>query len=55
MIDPMELPVDLPVPEDDRAADHLPGASLPEIGLPATDGETVVLSCLPGPRTVVYA
>jgi peroxiredoxin len=55
VIDPMELPMDLPVPEDDRAADHLPGASLPEIGLPTTDGETVVLSCLPGPRTVVYA
>jgi peroxiredoxin len=55
VIDPMELPADLPAPEDDGAADHLAGASLPEIGLPATDGETVVLSRLPGPRTVVYA
>ncbi len=33
-----QLPDDLPVPEDDGAADHLPGLSLPDLGLPSTDG-----------------
>jgi predicted nucleotidyltransferase len=31
--DPHALPDDLPVPEDDGAADHLPGAVLPSIAL----------------------
>jgi peroxiredoxin len=35
-----ELPPDLPVPEDDGAADHLAGAELPSLRLPvAGDGE----------------
>ena len=35
-----ELPEDLPVPEDDGAADHLPGAVLPSLRLArAGDGE----------------
>ncbi len=50
---PYELPDDLPVPEDDGAADHLPGMRLPPIPLPSTAGEVVDLSTLPG-RTVVY-
>jgi peroxiredoxin len=33
-----QLPDDLPVPEDDGAADHLPGLPLPDLGLPSTDG-----------------
>jgi peroxiredoxin len=50
---PYELPNDLPVPEDDGAADHLPGMRLPPVPLMATSGEVVDLSALPG-RTVVY-
>jgi peroxiredoxin len=50
---PYELPNDLPVPEDDGAADHLPGMRLPSVLLASTSGEIVDLSALPG-RTVVY-
>jgi peroxiredoxin len=50
---PYELPNDLPVPEDDGAADHLPGMRLPSVPLASTSGEIVDLSALPG-RTVVY-
>ena len=32
------LPPNLPVPEDDGAADHLAGMALPEISLPSTAG-----------------
>jgi peroxiredoxin len=32
------LPTDLPVPEDDGAADHLPGAEMPHLSLPSTAG-----------------
>lgn len=38
------LPPDLPVPEDDGAADHLPGLRLPSLALPATTGRTVNLA-----------
>ena len=31
MSDYMSLPTDLPVPEDDGAADHLPGTAMPHI------------------------
>jgi peroxiredoxin len=37
------LPPDLPVPEDDGAADHLPGAELPDLSLPSTAGADVNL------------
>jgi peroxiredoxin len=37
---------ELPVPEDDGAADHLPGARLPAVELPATDGSVVTLDRL---------
>jgi peroxiredoxin len=50
---PYELPNDLPVPEDDGAADHLPGMRFPSVPLASTSGEIVDLSALPG-RTVVY-
>ncbi|MCJ2014079.1 peroxiredoxin [Methylobacterium sp. J-076] len=50
----LSLPEDLPVPEDDGAADHLRGARLPDVALRATDGRTVSLARLTG-RTVVYA
>jgi len=32
------LPSDLPAPEDDGAADHLPGVALPALTLPSTAG-----------------
>ncbi|TMJ05780.1 MAG: peroxiredoxin [Alphaproteobacteria bacterium] len=51
--DPMVLPENLPVPQDDGAARHLSGAALPDLALPATDGTLVCLARLPG-RTVVY-
>jgi peroxiredoxin len=52
--DPTVLPDDLPAPEDDGAAAHLPGTTLPSIALPATDGSTVTLADLPG-TSVVFA
>ena len=52
--DPNVLPPDLPVPEDDGAATHLPGLALPPFELAATDGSTVRLDRLEGP-TIVYA
>ena len=54
MVDPYTLPDDLPAPVDDGAADHLPGAVVPDIGLASTDGGSVSLAALRG-RTVVYA
>jgi peroxiredoxin len=51
--DVTELPADLPVPEDDGAADHLEGTELPSVPLRSTSGETVDLSSLPD-LTVVY-
>jgi peroxiredoxin len=48
------LPNDLPVPEDDGAADHLPGSALPPVSLRATDGTDVRLAEMPG-RSVVFA
>jgi peroxiredoxin len=52
--DPLSLPADLPVPEDDGAADHLPGMRIPSVSLRATDGSDVRLDALPG-RSVVFA
>ena len=48
-----ELPSDLPVPEDDGAADHLTGLSLPPVTLAATSGGTIDMSRLNG-RWVLY-
>jgi peroxiredoxin len=42
------------VPVDDGAADHLPGAALPSLSLPATEGGPVDLAALAG-ETIVYA
>lgn len=33
-----QLPADLPAPEDDGAADHLPGSPVPALSLPSTQG-----------------
>ena len=53
--DLLNLPPDLPIPRDDGATAHLPGAAIPPIGLPATDGSTVRLDGPAAPRTVVFA
>src|SRR5262249_35136525 len=50
---PLVLPAGIPVPEDDGGARHLARMELPDLGLPATDGDEVNLSKLSG-RTVVY-
>ncbi|HEY6779014.1 MAG TPA: peroxiredoxin [Thermoleophilaceae bacterium] len=47
------LPPDLPAPEDDGAADHLPGMPMPAIALASTTGGEVRLDELPG-RTVLF-
>lgn len=53
MNDWTQLPEDLPAPEDDGAAAHLPGLELPIVHLPGTHGQVVDLSALSG-RAVVY-
>jgi peroxiredoxin len=53
VIDPTRLPDNLPAPEDDGAADHLGGAALPAVALPATDGTSVRLDELSGLTVVV--
>jgi peroxiredoxin/DNA-binding transcriptional MerR regulator len=48
------LPADLPAPEDDGAAEHLPGTIVPPIALVSTAGADIRLDTL-GPRhTVIY-
>jgi peroxiredoxin len=42
--DPYTLPADLPVPEDDGAADHLAGTSVPRLELPTTDQRALDLA-----------
>jgi peroxiredoxin len=49
-----QLPADLPVPEDDGAAEHLPGTVMPSITLPATSGGTVDLATLGKPLAILY-
>ena len=41
MTDYLSLPSDLPAPEDDGAADHLPGMSMPPVELTSTSGERI--------------
>jgi peroxiredoxin len=48
------LPPDLPVPEDDGAADHLPGLSVPAVALPSTAGGSVDLAVLAAGLAVAY-
>jgi peroxiredoxin len=47
------LPSDLPVPDDDGAADHLPGMILPALALPSTAGGAERLDELSG-RSVLF-
>jgi peroxiredoxin len=53
MHNPSVLPAGIPAPQDDGAAKHLAGTMMPDIPLPATDGQSVNLSKLKG-RTVLY-
>jgi peroxiredoxin len=48
------LPDDLPVPEDDGAAAHLPGMAMPQLTLAGTDGVAVDVGALGPGRTVLY-
>jgi peroxiredoxin len=48
------LPDELPVPEDDGAADHLPGRELPDLSLPSTIGGAVRLATLAEGLLVAY-
>jgi peroxiredoxin len=54
MADYTSLPDNLPVPQDDGAADHLPGMAMPALSLPASDGSTVDLNALGPGRTIIY-
>jgi peroxiredoxin/DNA-binding transcriptional MerR regulator len=54
LMDYLSLPADLPVPQDDGAADHLPGMAAPHLHLPGTTGETIRLDALGPGRTVLY-
>ncbi len=54
MTDLTDLPPDLPVPEDDGAADHLAGRSMPPVSLPSASGDLVALDKLGPGRTVLY-
>jgi peroxiredoxin len=47
------LPPNLPVPDDDGAADHLKGARLPDLALPATNDSLIRLSDLD--KAVIFA
>ncbi|MDR6868486.1 peroxiredoxin [Microbacterium resistens] len=48
------LPENLPIPEDDGAADHLRGMSLPALTLPTSDAGVIDLGALGDGRTVIY-
>jgi peroxiredoxin len=54
MSDYASLPDDLPAPEDDGAADHLRGAAVPRVSLPATRGGEVDLPELAEDLLVAY-
>ena len=49
----MDLPKDLPIPQDDGACGHLTGTKVPALALASTRGRRVDLSTLAG-TTVVY-
>jgi len=50
-----KLPPDLPIPEDDGAADHLPRLSLPSLSLPSSQGGELDLATIASgaPRCLV--
>lgn len=50
----LDLPPNLPAPEDDGAATHLPGRTLPPVALSSTSGKTVAINALGAGRRVIY-
>lgn len=54
MSDLHKLPENLPVPQDDGAADHLPGLKAPHLELTSTTGEMVGIHAFGTGRTVIY-
>lgn len=54
MDDFTKLPDDLPVPQDDGAADHLPGMAMPALELPTSDGGRLRLDDLGPGLTILY-
>ena len=48
----LDMPVNLPIPQDDGAADHLVGTKIASVMLKATDGSQVDLSKLSGTSVV---
>jgi peroxiredoxin len=53
-VDPYTLPENLPVPEDDGAADHLVGMRIPRLELPTTDQRALDLAEAAQRLLVVY-
>jgi peroxiredoxin len=53
--DPYSLPPDLPVPDDDGAADHLEGMQIPHLELPTTDARALDLAEAAQQLLVLYA
>jgi peroxiredoxin len=53
MRNPLDLPVGLPVPQDDGACNHLPGMRMPDLWLASTAGYPVNLNQIRA-RTVLY-
>jgi peroxiredoxin len=49
-----DLPADLPVPIDDGACDHLLGARVPDVALPATNGREMSVREVANRRCVLY-
>jgi len=47
------LPNDLPIPQDDGAAQHLTGKRLPNVSLAATNGSVIEMGSIPG-NLVIY-
>ena len=53
MVNLNQLPANLPIPQDDGAANHLPGMRLPRLSLFATTGKELNLGEIKG-RLVIY-
>lgn len=49
-----QLPPDLPAPDNDGAADHLAGETVPVLTLPATSGQDIAFDQFGAGRTVLY-
>ena len=54
MTDFSSLPDNLPAPDDDGAADHLPGMSMPVLSLRTSDGKAIDLAAPDPGRTIIY-